>query len=137
MGNILKTIMQQASLSREWAENARPDVSETLCGMCAIASADVFRRLKVAGFKPEIWFKPDHSFVHVKGYIVDVTATQFDSRYDKVIVIPIEQAMLDSLWSDGIGDEDCIEFRAKTLRAAAVFQEESDWPEHQRITARN
>ena len=104
--------------------------------MCAIASADVFRRLKAAGFKPEIWFKPDHAFVHVNGYIVDVTATQFSSRYDDVIVIPLEQAMEDALWSDGDPDEDFVEFRAKTLQAAVRFQEDTGWPKYQRITAR-
>jgi hypothetical protein len=66
--------------------------SKTLGGMCARASAKLYRVLSRRGIQctisvVEMMGGTAHAFVEVGDYIVDVTATQFDEALDKVIVL--------------------------------------------------
>lgn len=84
-------IIKIAKNVRKWAERkARRDrFRDSLCGLCAIASAQLFKELVNHGFSPKIhqsnggW--GSHVFVTVNGFLVDVTATQFEID-DEVVV---------------------------------------------------
>lgn len=60
-----------------------------LMGWCAIASAELFKRLTAKGIKAEIHMH-DYSYCHcfcvVDDYVVDVTATQFYEYRNETIV---------------------------------------------------
>jgi len=56
-----------------------------LSGMCAIASFYLFRLLKKNGYKPAFAINEGHAFVVCGGYVVDVTATQFDQKRRVVV----------------------------------------------------
>ena len=78
----MELVQELAEYAREWAEayDASRNISSgDLCGMCAIASAFLFRELKRAGVKAELAYSDFHFFVLVNGqWIIDITATQFD-----------------------------------------------------------
>jgi hypothetical protein len=62
-----------------------------LCGMCALAAAELHDMLSAVGFKPQIAVSvqefESHCFILCDGYIVDVTATQFYPTKDQRIVV--------------------------------------------------
>ena len=58
----------------------------SLSGFCARGSAILYAELKKAGYKPQIHFFPGHVYVYCEGYYVDITATQFGSRFGKTVV---------------------------------------------------
>jgi hypothetical protein len=98
-------IKKVARRVRRWAMKNRRRwlTDESLCCMCAITSFRIFTQLKGAGFtdvKMCATEDDDHTFIHCDGYVVDVTATQFDSYkhcYRAVEVLPITEAT-DDLW---------------------------------------
>ena len=45
--------------------------------MCAICSAQVWKLLREHGYKARLVMAPGHVFVVYRGYLIDVTATQF------------------------------------------------------------
>lgn len=53
-------------------------------GACAIASAILFDRLFLAGLNPRVGYTIYHCWVEVDCTIVDLTATQFGSKYKRV-----------------------------------------------------
>lgn len=78
---------------RSWAEekdNRRKYPTMNLNGWCAIASAELSRRLAADGYHHEIMLSECedgcHVFVVVDDYIVDVTATQFGPFIDVPVV---------------------------------------------------
>ena len=66
---------------REWAENYafENDFPDDLCGVCAIASGELWRRLADARIKSQIYrdYEHSHCFIVCDNHIVDVTASQF------------------------------------------------------------
>lgn len=76
MNPLIEVIAQEV---RYWAES-RSD-KDNLCGMCAIATAELWTRLRNENIKSEIhlWENRDgsHVFLVVDDMIVDITATQF------------------------------------------------------------
>ena len=96
MDNTLRGIVQGIATDvRYWVEGRVkcPVDVVTLSGYCAIASAELFRRLVGEGLKPEIhvWVCPNtndaHVFVVVEDHVVDVTATQFKDFVGEIVVI--------------------------------------------------
>jgi len=80
---ISRKVYQIAERTRKWAEQINKQLEymydNDLCGMCAIASAELFLRLQRQGIDAVIVANNRHCFVLVDGYaIVDITATQFD-----------------------------------------------------------
>lgn len=78
-----------AVIVRRWAERRAWD--DELCGMCARASAQLWRRLRRAGIKAMLGYaerhrnrSPCHVFVLCDGLVVDVTATQFGR--DQIVI---------------------------------------------------
>jgi|2_EtaG_2_1085320.scaffolds.fasta_scaffold01809_12 hypothetical protein len=55
-------------------------INSDLAGMCAIASWELFKRLKAAGYNPLVCLNSYHAFVQLGRYIIDVTSKQFGKR---------------------------------------------------------
>lgn len=79
---------------RLWAEGyARFGDQDDLNGLCAITSAELYRRLEKAGIVSEIhmwtWDLDESAHVYcvVDDHVVDVTATQFKQFRDTKVVI--------------------------------------------------
>lgn len=94
MNNQLTFVKAIAYEVREWAEG-KVEPSSDLCGMCAIASAELYRRLKKHGIESEIHLYDDsesctaHVFLVVDDHVVDVTATQFQElENERVVILP-------------------------------------------------
>jgi hypothetical protein len=80
----LYAIKEAAKESRAWAEGlvAQYGYPSDLCGLCALASKDLWRRLKARGIPARIAYCPGHVFVRIPhlNILVDVTATQFGKK---------------------------------------------------------
>src|ERR1017187_1124461 len=73
--------------------------ADDLEGWCAIASCELYKRLKADGITAVIhmWVSEwgeCHCFCVVEDYVVDITATQFGKFRDRdVVIMPILEAM--------------------------------------------
>jgi len=112
----------------------RTDYSpDDLNGWCAIASAEMFRRLTKKGISAELhMWNGDigcHVFVVVEDHIVDVTATQFSEFRDKpIVVIHRKEADAYEFY------ESSVQFKsAEELRK---YQKKNRWPNEQIAYAR-
>lgn len=85
----MRPVRKIAQESRDWAENVAELLghSQDLMGMCAIASTHLMIRLLKEGYtdarvrKVLVEYHGEHlghCYVEVDGWIVDITATQFD-----------------------------------------------------------
>ena len=90
MPKTVKSIRSIAKDTREWAEEISVQYEDSdeehLSCLCAITSFEIFTFLLSYGFKPEFVHNRCHCFVEVNGYIVDITASQFNSKLPKIIV---------------------------------------------------
>lgn len=88
----IKAIARQ---SRAYAEGLVQEYGypSDLCGLCAIASRDLWRRLHSRGFVAKIAHHPHHCFVIIPDLdiLVDVTATQFGKK-------PVEIRKQERVW---------------------------------------
>lgn len=91
--NTERKILAIATDVRNWADLYAEEhrMSQNLCGMCAIASAELWRELVDAKFKPiigvwtdqeDIHWMVSHVFIKLDDYVLDVTATQFNGMED-------------------------------------------------------
>ena len=115
---------------RSWCEKEADKAgrTDTLVGYCAIASAELFRRLEKAGIFSEIHmhnsFRVSHVYLLIDDHVVDVTATQFSEfRYQPVVIIHYKEAEQHSFYHS-----DEIFGTAKDLRK---FQTDAGWPNNQ------
>ena len=132
----IQRVRQIATNVRRWAErkNDRLDMFYSdLCGMCAIASAELFCRLKNEGFKPVLVHAFGHVYVELEGYIVDVTCTQFSIRYPKVMVRKRERLPRDETnWRDREFWDNVLS-RHRSIDSLRRKQESLGWPEEQMV----
>lgn len=100
----LKKITEIARETRIWADNERKrfNFDETLCGMCAKASAELWRRLTKAGLSTKIIENDCHCYVICEEYLVDITATQFNRKeiFPNVVILPKENASKNFFWDE-------------------------------------
>ena len=96
-----KKILTIATETRSWAEKHVYCFSDDLEGLCAIASVELFRRLKQQKIEAKIHLASHDEFLHcyvtVNDYVVDLTATQF-GHSDKVVVKPHNSHMTIFNW---------------------------------------
>lgn len=88
------TVMAVATDVRCWAESkAELGANDSLNGWCAIASAELYRKLKDKGIAAEIhmWHwdldGSAHVYCVVDDYVVDVTASQFKQFKNTRVVL--------------------------------------------------
>ena len=130
MNDILTRVHEIALEVRSWCENEADKArrSDNLLGYCAIASAELFKRLKKAGIPSEIHMSNggwcSHVFLSVEDHIVCVTATQFSEfRYQPVVIIHYKVAQQHSFFTT-----DELFFDVKSLRK---YQAKKGWPNNQ------
>lgn len=135
MGLNYELIRRLACETRSWAEKENEErnkpFSNDLCGMCAIAAAELFKRLTEAGISARISANHDHCFVEALdasgrgGLIVDVTATQFGR--DKIMIIhraALGDRMDDSYFWNA-------HFKFRSIEELHNWLADTGWPEEQ------
>lgn len=85
---------------RRWAENNYKayNVADDLCGMCGVAAYATGRILAKEKIPHEVCIAAmgGHCFVVCDGYLIDVTATQFNQA--KIIVRKLSNDVIDDHW---------------------------------------
>ena len=130
MNRKLARVHEIALEVRSWCEKeadkaGRPD---SLMGYCAIASAELFRRLEKVGIFAEIHMQNggwgSHVYLVVDDHVVDVTATQF-SQFSgtPVVIIHYKEAEQHDFYQSNE-----IFGTPKDLRK---FQAKTKWPNNQ------
>lgn len=96
--SVLSKARDIAQGVREWTERRR-EAPDDLCGYCAIAAAELHKRLNAAGIDALLHVamhsneSDAHVFVTVDDHIVDVTATQFSQfAHDPVVILHEKEA---------------------------------------------
>lgn len=127
-----KKIMDIARRVRFWAEELYDEDQkdkayfyEDLGGMCGIVSTKLCYELQRENISAKIGCNNYHAFVLIGKYILDVTATQFDSKFKKVMFFrPKEKEKgIYSFWDiDNISD---------TPNDFIKFQKDSEWDDTQ------
>lgn len=134
------TIAKTALYVRNWCElncckyDSWPD---TLSGMCAIASADIYRRLKKKGIHSDICVAEDeegefcHCYVMINDFLVDATATQFHHEIKK----PLKKILFGK-YDDIMNKYGQHWFWNTTLRFSnansfRIWQKDTNWPKSQ------
>lgn len=86
---IAESVHRWALRHRSKFRNENKDRPDLFC-MCGIASWELFKRLKVAGYSPVVVIGLNHVFVKLNGYIVDITSKQFGMK--AIEIRPIRKA---------------------------------------------
>jgi hypothetical protein len=125
----LRKIRRLARKVRRWADEyvARSyDYSDDLCGMCAICSTKLWHLLREHGYKARIVMAVGHVFVVYRGYLIDVTATQFLGNCGPVVLRPWKRDAEPYFWRP----------RKIYWSPEMVYQRQLDenWPDEQMIT---
>lgn len=130
MNKLRRRLYNFAYSSRLWAEK-KSSYNTYLCGMCARSSANLYKRLKRYRFNPKIHCSRvgygGHVFLSCSGYIIDVTATQFDSSYPKVLIYKSSSKFVESIH---VG----LQISFKCLRDFRWWQYRMCWPKDQMVT---
>jgi hypothetical protein len=119
-----------ATRVRRWAEKYAEENNHynDLCGMCAIASGELWRELRREGGNPILCLKDDgpgaHVFVECSGYLVDITATQFEEN--RVVVRRKELAWKQRDWWQPT-------WKCKFITEFRAHQRKDGWPKEQRV----
>lgn len=118
-----------AKRSRLWAEARAKSYGYPydLCGMCAITAGHLHRALRQAGFKSVIACGPFHCFVLLNGYVVDVTATQFEGHRNRKVLIRPLTALRNTSSRDSSGNHWIIDGTFVERYRARIFQMENGW----------
>lgn len=122
-------VFQIATETRQWVQ-AKADRTnynpQDLCGWCAIAAAELHKRLTSEGIQSEIQMFTDcgcHCYCVVEDHVVDVTATQFkEFKNTPVVILHQKEAIQD--YHNG----KLVFLTAKELRK---HQKETRWPSQQ------
>jgi len=128
MNELMDRVKPIAEAARWWAEEkAQKDFAydKDLMGLCAIASAKLFRDLQKESIPAQIhvWFG-GHVFLTVEDYVVDITATQFpDFKTTPVVILHEREATaFEYFTSDKSFTSD---------DALRKYQQKSRWPAYQ------
>jgi len=93
---VLQEIIQIAHNIRAELEKSLEDEFSgvfygDLTGMCAIATSKLFQKCVERNFDVKIAYNHNHVFLRYKRYVIDITATQFGSKFKKVEVRPLKE----------------------------------------------
>lgn len=116
-------VLSNANGVRAWAEmrTAKEKYpSKDLSCWCAIASAELHRRLTDVGVVAELHMAIDdigcHVYVVVDDHVVDVTATQFMGNHPKVVVKHMREAEVKWYWQTSDVFQSATELRKHQIR---------------------
>lgn len=86
-----RKVYNAARRARRWAERNWQSYycDETFCGLCGVAAAQLLTELQKDGIYAKIACSDEHAFVLYRGYVIDVTATQFGEP--KILIKPYPQ----------------------------------------------
>lgn len=124
----LDTIRAVAQEVREWAEEQESGWTN-LNGYCAIASAELHKRLKAQGIDTKLHMADDnkfaaHVFLVIDDHVVDVTATQFrEFRYEPIVILHEREAQQHWFYESTVNFATVDELRS--------YQVQQKWPQHQ------
>lgn len=129
---VVEEIIVAAEGVRCWAEFRAmgTENAKDLNGWCAIATAQLWRQLKVSNpnIQAEIWMARNgfgaHVYLVVDDLIVDTTATQFTEKRHEPIVV-VHEKEVDHLWYYKKTE------RFATPEALLKFQKKNRWPKEQ------
>lgn len=126
--NTLQRIRSIAQDVREWAETLDGERMSQLCGYCAIASAELHKRLKAAGIDTEICISVStlcsHVFLIAEDHVIDVTATQFNEfSWQPVVVLHEREAQAHWFYE--------VDYRFDTPMDLRRYQVKNKWPQSQ------
>ncbi len=130
MLNTKLTLAYLAAIdTRHWAERYQKTSPgrywEGCGGLCAIASAKLFKKLEFLGIDAKIVINNHHCFLLVDEHILDVTATQFTYNNARVTIIPNNKAQ-PYYWQQ--------KEVFNSLEELLNYQNKADWPKHQQPT---
>ena len=100
---------------------------DTLGGFCARASAILSWELRRVSIPHKIVHSSGHLYIECEGYVVDITATQFDDLYGRTLIRPRAKMR------DEDGDWWYTTKRFDTIIQVLRWQEKNLWPMEQRI----
>lgn len=128
-------VLSNANGVRAWAEAKTAKEqwpSRDLACWCAIASAELHRRLTAVDVVAELHMAIDpigcHVYVVVDDHVVDVTATQFMGNHPKVVVKHMKEAEAKWYWQTSDVFQSATELRNHQIR--------TKWPKAQIALAR-
>jgi hypothetical protein len=105
--------------------------TEDMCGLCGIASAELWSRLKEVGIGADlcVWIGVvgGHVFVETGDYVLDVTATQFGSSNPKVVIYRKRLARAHPYWN--------AVRRFYSVQQLHAWQKREKWPIEQQVIA--
>lgn len=135
----LSEIRDLAVMVRRWADLSAEQYDcydETLCGMCAIASAELFRLLVRRGVPAKLQIVHNNGLGHVcvivNDYFIDVTATQFDDSFDEVMMVEVNKENLPWWWGGTNSRKQKVQRRRFTNVAdLRNFMKQEGWPRTQ------
>lgn len=127
---LSKKVIQIATQTRKWAEKHDYAFNTDLKGMCAIASVELFKRLKNENFNPQLKVAihgiGSHVFVVIDNFIIDITATQFGHSKKVVIKNKKEFTIINWYWRSNK--------TFKTHKNLIKFQQKTGWSKNQTAT---
>lgn len=80
----MPTVMRIARVIRRSAEQQEP-YHKSLDGWCVVTSNILFAELCRRGIRSRLTWNGGHCFLTYGRYLIDITATQFDSKLPKVV----------------------------------------------------
>lgn len=78
LGRKIRRGLKEHAKSLDYSDNTRGNIDEDLCGGCALAATIIAQELRKLGKKAHVIWQDSHCWTECDGYIIDVTATQFD-----------------------------------------------------------
>lgn len=128
---LSKKVIQIATETRLWAEKHEYAFHDDLKCMCAIASVELFKRLKDKNYKPQLHVAThaiggSHVFITLNNYIIDITATQFGHPQRVIIKRKNVFTIINWYWRS--------DKTFKTHKKLIEFQQKTGWSKNQTAT---
>lgn len=128
---LSKKVIKIATETRLWAEKHEYAFHADLKCMCAIASAELFKRLKNEKYEPQLHVAihgigGSHVYVYLNNYIIDITATQFAHKEKVVIKRKIPFTIFNWYWRANK--------KFKSVKKLIEFQHKTGWSKNQTAT---
>lgn len=124
----LRKVKRIARITRRWAEEyaEHKGGNPTLACLCAIASAELHKRLRAQKQPSVLYENSEHCFVMCSDYVVDVTATQF--KFSLGVNEPVFIRKYDEVSHHSFYKKRA---RFASVKALRAYQAKAGWPRDQ------